>query len=172
MQDTQTKEDITQLLIPKGRWEMIIQADNYNPIAGHLGYDKTLNRLMVRFYWLGIRGDVCQWCAACPKCQLVSAPAIPKVTLHPLSLIKVPFERIGIDLVMPLDRSARRHLFALVIVDYATRYPEAVALRNISAKSVADALFRVTSRVGIPKEILTNQGTTFMSRTLDELYEL
>ncbi len=43
------------------------------------------------------------------------------------------------------------------------RYPEAVALRNISTKSVAEALFRMISRVGIPKEIITHQGT-FMSR--------
>ncbi|KAL0190638.1 hypothetical protein M9458_013336, partial [Cirrhinus mrigala] len=66
----------------------------------------------------------------------------------------------------------RGHRFALVLVDYATRYPEAVPLRSISAKSVADALFRLISRVGIPKEILTDQGTAFMSRTLRELYEL
>ncbi len=62
--------------------------------------------------------------------------------------------------------------FALVLVDYVTRYPEAVPLRSISAKSVAEALFRIISRVGIPKEILTDQGTAFMSRTLTELYGL
>ncbi len=86
--------------------------------------------------------------------------------------MQVPFERIGMDLNGPLERSARGHQFALVLVDYATRYPEAVALRNISAKSVAEALFRMISRVGIPKEILTDQGTTFMSQTIRELYEL
>ena len=67
---------------------------------------------------------------------------------------------------------APRATFVLVLVDYATRYPEAVPLCNISAKSVAQALFQVISRVGIPKEILTDQGTSFMSRTLRELYEL
>lgn len=76
------------------------------------------------------------------------------------------------DLVGPLEQSARGHRFALVVVDYATRYPEAVALHNISAKSVADALFRIISRVGIPKEILTDQGTTFMSHTLRKIYKL
>ncbi|XP_056598246.1 tyrosine-protein phosphatase non-receptor type substrate 1-like [Triplophysa dalaica] len=49
----------------------------------------------------------------------------------------VPFERIGMDLIGPLERSAQGHRFPLVIVDYATRYPEAVALRNISATSVS-----------------------------------
>ncbi len=42
---------------------------------------------------------------------------------------------------------------------YATRYPEAVPLNTISAKSDADALFPIISRVGIPKDILTDQDT-------------
>ena len=45
-------------------------------------------------------------------------------------------------------------------------------LRNISTKSVTQALFQIIFRVGIPKEILTDQGTSFMSRTLRELYKL
>ncbi len=76
--------------------------------------------------------------------------------------MQVPFERIGMDLIGPLERSTRGHQFALVLVDYTTRYPEAVALRNISTKSVAEALFSIISRVGIPKKILTDQGTAFM----------
>ena len=76
------------------------------------------------------------------------------------------------DLIGPFDRSTQGYRFVLVLMDYATRYPEAVPLCNISAKSVAQALFQIISRVGIPKEILTNQGTLFMSRTLRKLYEL
>uniref|UniRef100_A0A9J8C322 Gypsy retrotransposon integrase-like protein 1 n=1 Tax=Cyprinus carpio carpio TaxID=630221 RepID=A0A9J8C322_CYPCA len=171
-QDTQTKEDTTQLLVPRSRREMLFQAAHCNPMAGHLGVTATLNRLMTRFFWPGIHENVRRWCASCRECQLVNPPAAPKAPLRPLPLVQVPFERIGMDLIGPLERSARGHRFALVIVDYATRYPEAVALRNISAKSVADALFRLISRVGIPKEILTDQGTAFMSRTLNELYAI
>ncbi len=171
-QDAQSKQDTTQLLVPKSRREMLFQAAHCNPMAGHLGQATTLNRLMARFFWPGIHENVRRWCAACRECQLVNPPASPKAPLRPLPLMQVPFERIGMDLIGPLERSARGHRFALVLVDYATRYPEAVALRNISAKSVAEALFSMISRVGIPKEILTDQGTAFMSRTIRELYEL
>ncbi|XP_073764991.1 uncharacterized protein [Danio rerio] len=171
-QDAQTKEDTTQLLVPKSRREMLFQAAHSNPMAGHLGQAATLNRLMTRFFWPGIHGDISRWCAACSECQLVNPPATPKVPLRPLPIMEIPFERIGMDLIGPLERSARGHRFALVLVDYATRYPEAVVLRNISAKSVAEALFCIISRVGIPKEILTDQGTAFMSRTMRELYGL
>ncbi len=141
-------------------------------MAGHLGQAATLNRLMARFFRPGIHENVRRWCASCCECQLVNPPASPKAPLRPLPLMQVPFERIGMDLIGPLERSARGHRFALVLVDYATRYPEAVALRNISAKSVAVALFCMISRVGILKEILTDQGMAFMSQTIRKLYEL
>ncbi|XP_073790166.1 uncharacterized protein [Danio rerio] len=77
-QDAQTKEDTTQLLVPKSRREMLFQAAHSNPMAGHLGQAATLNRLMTRFFWPGIHGDVSRWCAACSECQLVNPPATPK----------------------------------------------------------------------------------------------
>ncbi len=127
---------------------------------------------MARFFWPSVQEHVRRWCAACRECQLVNPPAISKVPLRPLPLLEVPFQRIGMDLIEPLERSAHGHRFALVLVDYATRYPEAVPLHTISTKSVADTLFRIISRVGIPKEILTYQGMVFMSRAISELYEL
>uniref|UniRef100_A0AAQ4QNV2 Gypsy retrotransposon integrase-like protein 1 n=1 Tax=Gasterosteus aculeatus aculeatus TaxID=481459 RepID=A0AAQ4QNV2_GASAC len=148
---------------------MIFQAAYYNPMAGHMGYEKTLDRIMTRFYWPGIRGGVRHRCESCPEYQFVNSPAIPRASLRPLPLMEVLFEWIGMDLIGPFHRSARRYRFVLVLVDYATRYPEAVPLHNISAKSVAQALFQVISRVEIPKEILTDEGTSFMSCTLRTL---
>lgn len=55
---TQTKDEMTQLLVPKSRGEMLFQAAHHNPIAEHLGQDKTLNYLMACFYWPGVCGGV------------------------------------------------------------------------------------------------------------------
>jgi transposase InsO family protein len=52
-------------------------------------------------------------------------------------------------------------------VDYATRYPEALPLR-----AVARELMMLFSRVGIAKEVLTDQGSCFMSRVMTELLRL
>ncbi|KAL1274411.1 hypothetical protein QQF64_027225, partial [Cirrhinus molitorella] len=54
----------------------------------------------------------------------------------------------------------------------ATRYPEAVPLRKATAKAIAQELFLLFSRVGIPAEILTDQGTPFMSRLMADLCRL
>ncbi len=53
-QDAQSKQDTTQLLVPKSHREMLFQAAHCNPMAGHLGQSATLNRLMTRFFWPGI----------------------------------------------------------------------------------------------------------------------
>jgi hypothetical protein len=47
--------------------------------------------------------------------------------LIPLPIISVPFSRIAMDLVRPLLKNNRVHQNILVILDYATRYPEAIA---------------------------------------------
>ena len=58
------------------------------------------------------------------------------------------------------------------MIDYATRYPEAKALKGISSEEVASALLSIFSRVGVPKEILTDQGRQFTANYMKELMKL
>ena len=62
-----------------------------------------------------------------------------------------------------LTRTKGGNKFILTIVDDATRYPEAYALKNCDAENVANCLIDLFSRVGIPKTILTDHGTHFTS---------
>ena len=90
--------------------------------------------------------------------------------LVPLPIIEEPFTRVAMDVVGPLPCSSSGKRFILVICDYATRYPEAVPMKSVDAASVAEELLKIFSRVGVPQEILTNQGTNFTSQLLVELY--
>jgi len=51
-------------------------------------------------------------------------------------------------------------------MDLATHYPEAIALPEHTAVRVAKALITVFSRFGFPSEILSNQGSEFMSEVM------
>ena len=48
--------------------------------------------------------------------------------LRPLPVIDTPYNRIGMDMVGPLPRTKAGNKHILVIVDYATRWPEAIIL--------------------------------------------
>ena len=74
------------------------------------------------------------------------------------------------DIVGPLPRTQRGNRFILTICDYATRYPEAMALSSVEAPRIARELVHLCSWMGIPDEILTDQGTNFMSSLLEEVY--
>ena len=87
-------------------------------------------------------------------------------------MIGVPFQRIAIDLAGPFTRSARGHTHILTIVDYATRYVEAIPLKSITTVDVAEALLSVYSRVGIPNEVMSDLGPQFVSRLMREVSRL
>ncbi|XP_024136818.1 uncharacterized protein LOC112151925 [Oryzias melastigma] len=89
-----------------------------------------------------------------------------RALLHPLPVISTPFRRIAMDIVGPLPKSSSGHEYILVVCDYATRFPEAFPLRTITTPAVMRALIQLFSRVGIPDEILTDQGTNFTSRLM------
>lgn len=62
------------------------------------------------------------------------------------------------DLVGPLPKSAKGHKYIIVIVDYATRYPEAMPLWKATSRNNARELVLLFTQVVIPKEIITDQG--------------
>ena len=87
-----------------------------------------------------------------------------------MPVISEPFSRRGHGHKWPsllYSQAGNRH-----ILMYATRYPEAIALRTIDAEHIVEELIKLIARVGVPKEILTDHGSNFMSQLLEELYRL
>ena len=118
--------------------------------------------------------DVNLFCQSCDICQrTISKGRISKVSLGKMPIIDIPFKRVAVDLVGEIfPASSRGHCYILTVVDYATRYPEAVPVKNISTITVAEALVSIFSRVGIPHEILSDQGTQFTSNLMKEVGRL
>ena len=52
-----------------------------------------------------------------------------------------------------------------------TKYPEAIPLKWVDNESVLDAMSEIFSRHGLPKTILTDQGSVFMSNRTGQLWE-
>ena len=54
----------------------------------------------------------------------------------------------------------------MTLVDYASRYPEAVPLKRIDIETVAEVLVDIYSRLGVPEEIPSNLRLHEVSRLL------
>ena len=142
--------------------------------GGHLAIKKTKDRIQTNFYWPGMQRDITSFCRSCDVCQKTTAKgSVPHVPLGNMPLIDVPFRRVAVDLVGPISPpSEKEHRYILTLIDYATRYPEAVPLKNIETEAVAEALLDMYSRLGVPEEVLCDLGTQFVSKCMEEVSRL
>ena len=83
-----------------------------------------------------------------------------------------PFARVAIDMIGPLTRTKVGNKYILTLMDYGSRYPEAIPLKNTDSQTVATALVDIFSQLGIPEETLSDQGENFISKLMPDLYKL
>ncbi|XP_068225262.1 uncharacterized protein, partial [Palaemon carinicauda] len=96
-----------------------------------------------------------------------------KIHINTPYLIGEVDARVSVDIIGKIHPpSEKGHQFILTMMDHASRYPDAVPLKNIDSESVAEALVDMFSRVGVPEEILSDLGTQFTSDCMKEVARL
>ena len=165
---------LKQVMVSVQLKSRIMELAHGSIMGGHMGIKKTTEKIQSAFYWPSIQGDVTRYSKSCDVCQkTVNKGSVPKVPLEKMPLIDKPFKRVAIDLVGPISPpSADGHRYILTLVDFATRYPEAVPLKNIDTETAAEALVDILSRLGVPEEILSDLGTQFVSECMKEVTRL
>ena len=156
-----------QLVVPKIYRSVLLKLAHK---PGHLGRKATLAQLSEHFYWPGMYRDVKTLCEGCVACQKIGKLRKRVVPLQPLPIIDTPFLRIAIDFVGPLPRTKQGKKYILVLMDYATRWPEAKAVSAPTSRTAADMILDICCRFGVPKEILTDRGSHFVNSVLKTIY--
>ena len=67
---------------------------------------------------------------------------LPKAPLQPIPAFEEPFSRVIIDCVGPLPKTKSGNQYLLTVMCASTRFPEAIPLGNISAKTIVKALMK------------------------------
>ena len=164
----------SQVCVPQQLRLKVMKIAHDTPMAGHLGAKKTQERIWGEFYWPGMCADIRRYCISCDRCQKITPKGrVSKVPLGKMPLAHDPFDRVAVDIVGPLKPASEKgNRYILVMVDYATRYPEAIPLKTVESEEVAEALWVMWSRLGIPREVLTDRGTQFTGAVMQEVYRL
>ncbi len=169
--DDENCQEIQQIVLPVGYRTHVLKLAHEHVMSGHLGVIKTFYRISKYFYWPGIKSAVSAFCKVCEVCQLTGKPnqRVPVAPLNPIPVMSEPFERLVIDCVGPLPKTKAGHQYLITIMCTATRFPEAIPLRNLKAKAVVKELIKFCSTFGLPKIIQTDRGTNFTSRMFDQI---
>jgi len=124
------RTEVLQLLVPTELRKTVLGLAHDSVISGHLGINKTVDRVISSFWWPGVQGDVTRYYRSCDVCQrAVPGGRVSKSPWQNKPVISTPFQRVGVDIVGPIvPSSASGKRFIFTVVDYTTRYPEAVEL--------------------------------------------
>jgi hypothetical protein len=114
------------------------------------------------FYWPNMYKDSTGIVRYCDKCQRFGN--ITKQPPEELTAISSPwpFSQWGVDIVGPLPRGKGGVRFAVVAVDYFTKWTEVEPLANITTMAIQRFLWKnVVCRYGVPHAFVTDNGKQF-----------
>ena len=164
---TQVLEKGLVLVLPKSfRHKVLVIAHDK---MQHMGARRVTKLVKQRFTWPGAGKDIADFCRACPVCQKCDKLKSRKALMIERPVMSEPFEVIAIDLVGPFKAGKGGCTHLLTAVCMATRWPEAIPLRSITARSVTTGLLDIFSRSGIPLQLLSDQGAQFTGNVLKHL---
>ena len=162
-----TGEVVHLMVLPKDFRSKVLEMAHEG--SGHLGARKVKALLKQRFTWPGMGVDVIAHTRSCRVCQLCSKPKSRKAPMMERRVMTEPFEVMAFDLVGPLPKGKGGCMHILTAVCMGSRWPEAIPLKAITARAVATGMVEIFARTGIPLQLLSDQGSQFLSSLVGHL---
>ena len=157
-------DPVQRLVVPLGRRQKVLELGHSNLLAGHSGVKKTYAKIAKTFLWPKMWMQVKAFVRSCAGCQRAARNSLARAPLQPLPVVSEPFSKVAFDLVGPLPRTSSGYKYLLTAMCLYTKYPEAIPLKRVDNVTVLEGWMEVFSKHGFPREILTDQGSVFMSR--------
>jgi hypothetical protein len=170
----QNESAVRQLCLPISMREKILY--ELHNMHGHQSVDKTFVKLLSRYYWPSMYVDTCAYCATCEVCLKRKTPH-HQSQLPMLSPQRDMYEKydvndaLVIDYVGPMPMSSSKKIGMVTMVDVFSRRAKAVPVSANTTKNVIDALGQWFDQFGVPRIIISDNGSGFTSGTLKHLCE-
>ena len=160
-----------RVVVPKSARQNLFNEAHSGKYGGHLREAKIHSQLSRHYWWPGMRQDITKWCRVCLVCATRSVGKPIKPFLTPIP-VEGPFDRIGVD-VLQLPKSNCGNRYTVVFMDYLTKWPEVFPTCDQTAPTIAKLLVeKVICRHGVPRELLSDRGASFLSKLVAEVCSL
>ena len=141
----------------------------HNDVLGHCGDTATIRKLkLAGHYWLTMRTDVVRFIHTCPICQKFwSQPLRPKLANRTIEVYE-PFHTFSSDWMGLFPPDDDGHCYIHTIVDAASRKVCLFPYDHQIAANAALDLMKVFATYAIPKEILSDNGPSYVADLIRE----
>ena len=158
-----------QLVIPSFLQKPIVEEIHSGYFGGHLGIDKTYDKLRSRYYWSGMYKDVIKFVKTCVSCNMRKLRR-ERPPLQDMYIPKYPFECVAIDTVGPFPQSFQGNRFIINVIDMFSGWPESFATKTKSADTVAQIfLEHIIPRHSCPRVLVSDNGSEFCNAVIQQI---
>jgi hypothetical protein len=130
-----------------------------SPIGGHIGMNRTYQRLKQYISWEGMKKDTEKFIRKCENCQKKNKLKQRHIRM-PLMLTVTPsvlFEKCNVDIIGPLSTSDSGNRYILTVQDDLSKCRIAVPMKEQTAKEVSKAFVENLILVyGLPHVVLSD----------------
>ena len=121
-----------------------------------------------------MKRDIATFINNCDSCQKNKKDkSIKKAPMELTSTSEEAMEKLFLDIVGPLPETFNGNKYILTMQDDLSKYSFAIPTENHQAETVARLLVKfVFTKFGIPRFILTDQGTDFTSKLMKNVTKL
>jgi transposase InsO family protein len=169
-----TAGGVDRVYIPVGMRDEMLHEAHDALMSGHLGMDKTMERLARVAFWPHMERDVRQYVRTCDSCQRCKPSNLkPPGLLRSLPIPSQNWECIAMDFIVRLPKTAAGHDSILTVVDRLTKMAHIPTTTNVTAETAAKQFFAGVVRLhGLPKSIVSDRDSKFTSAFWKELFKL
>jgi RNase H-like domain found in reverse transcriptase/Integrase zinc binding domain/Integrase core domain/Reverse transcriptase (RNA-dependent DNA polymerase) len=140
--------------------------------GGHRGLDATMAVITARYWIPVLEKVVLRHIARCDTCQRFAKSHkvyAPNYTVRSYDI----FKHWGIDTVGPFPPDSQGNKYAIVAVDYLTRWAEVIPSTNATASDAAHFIYNnIVCRYGVPTSIQSDNGPQFANEVIENLVRL
>ena len=144
--------------------------------GGHLGGEKTYQKMYPHYYWERMYAETIDHCVSCLACQLTKVPHRQKhIVKHKFKRHEgYPWKRVYAAFVGPVIRSSagdgKDLRYIIVFVDEFSGWCETKAVTDCTAETVVDTFIElIVCRYGAPEEFVTDNGSHFDNKLVTEI---
>ena len=165
-----------RLVVQTKHRQRLIHMFHDEVFGGHLGGEKTYQKMYPHYYWERMYAETIDHCVSCLACQLTKVPHRQKhIVKHKVKRHEgYPWKRVYTDFVGPVIRSSagdRKDLrYIIVFVDEFSGWCETKAVTDCTAETVVDTFIElIVCRYGAPEEFVTDNGSHFDNKLVTEI---
>jgi hypothetical protein len=154
--------------------ETILKEAHDSAYSIHPSSTKMYQDLKQKYWWYGLKKDVASHVSLCGVCQRVKVEHQRSTgLLHPLKIPEWKWEEIGMDFIVGLTRTSTGYDSIWVIVDRLTKVAHFIPVNITYSGTMLAELYmaRIVCLHGVPKTIVSDQGSQFTSRFWQKLHE-